>query len=183
MTNLKIAGAAAVGEGSDVDIFTQNKISSLGFPVEETAILSPYGLDTICSTMTLYHPPFTTNGEPHVEARLQLSDEAWPEKDQFVADMKDKFGVDVIEKDHPYKVGGPKTLCVTGLENILRFGRALRSSYAEVHLEVDDLPRPVIHPEVVGQLLDKVASIGENSNPHTQNGFHAGAYRPHDWQP
>lgn len=183
MSNLKIAAVAAIGEGSDFQIFTQNTIGSLGFPVEETAILSPYDVDSICSMMTLYHPPFTTKGEPQIEARLHLSKESWPEKDQFIADMAEKRGIEVIERDHAYIVGGPKTLCVTGIENILTFCDELRSAYSDTQLEVDVLPRPVIHPEIAGQLKDKVATIAEKSKTLPENRFHAGAYIPHDWQP
>lgn len=185
MTNLKIAAAAVIGEGSDVKIYTQNLISTIGgdvegFGVEETAILSPYGLDTLCNTMSLYHPPFTTSGEAHLKASLHLPEE-WAEQATFLADMREKYGVDVLVENHPYKPA-EKILSVTGLENILHFGQELRSSYAEVHLEVDDVPRPIIHPEIIGQLMDDAVHYAEHSQAFAPNAFLSNAYKPHDWQ-
>lgn len=182
MTNLKIAAAQAIGHGSDVTFFTQKPISTLGFGVEETAILSPYGLDTICETMSLYHPPFLTGGEPHAVAHLYLQDNSWADKDAFIAAMGEQLDIKVQEERHPYKAGAV-ILYVSGLKNILKFGQELRKTYAEVHLEVDDLRRPLVHPEVVGELLDKVAEIAQSSPARTPHPFHANAYRPHDWQP
>lgn len=185
MTNLKIAAAAVIGEGSDVKIYTQNLISTIGsdvegFDVEEDAILSPYGLDTLCNTMSLYHPPFTTAGEAHLKASLHLP-VAWDEQANFVAEMKDKYNVDVVQERHPYKPN-ETILSVTGLQNILYFGQELRQSYAEVHLEVDDIPRPIIHPEIIGELMDDAVHYAEHSQAFAPNEFHAAAYKPHDWQ-
>jgi hypothetical protein len=181
MSKLKVAAASVTGDGSDIKIYRQKNISTTGFDVEEGAILSPYGLDTICDTLTLYHPPFRTNGEAHLRASL-TAPKSWTGKDQFIQTMHDDYGVTVKEENHAYKPN-EIILSVVGLDNILAFGQALRATYTEEHLEVDDMPRPVIHPELVGELMDDAVHYAEHSPALKQNEFTRSAYRPHDWQP
>lgn len=143
----------------------------------QLVMLGNLGLNPIFNKVSISTHLARALGSPDLITMSLSLNEYWDGKDAFIAEMA-KEKVTVREDNHPYD-SETVTLTVSGFDNIFKMGRALRDLYEDVALEVDDLERPVIHPELIGVALEHVDEAAANL-PAQTNSFHAGAYR-HDW--
>lgn len=178
---VKTADVKLIGSNSDLTIYTLNEIDATGVEVSEEAILSPFGLDPVCTQMSLYHLPVVTGGETCLKASLTF-DKGWNGKDGFVKELNAQFGINVKEEPHPYKPHATTLYVVGQASDVMAFGIILRDQFTSDQLEVDTVKRAIVHPEQIGELLDDAARHIRTSQERqkTPIGFSYGAYQ-HDW--
>jgi len=152
--------------------------------VEETDLLGHLGLNPFFSSAHLYQSPGSSYGNPIISLRIQLS-EAWNNMASVLADAAE-HGIPVKEEINPlnqYSEHQSSTLVVSGAQNILAFGERLRTSF-EVSARDDGAVyyRPVLHPALLGIIMDDVEAAVEKSKLTDPNSFHHAAYSKYDWR-
>jgi len=165
-------------EHGDTYIYEQKPLDLGGYDPGEMVLLGNLGLNPVCSSIIFHNMPVVSH-ELVVKVSIRLTDH-WNEKEDFVQEMKDR-GVTVAVVPHPY-TRDVTSLDVVGIQNIFAVGEALRDRFTWSKLSVDELYRPIIHPELLGVMLDELADFAGKKLP-VEGVFHRGAYRGHDWTP
>jgi hypothetical protein len=143
----------------------------------QMVMLGNIGLNPIFNQITVSSHLASSQGSPDLIRIVFSLRDHWAGKDAFIAEMNLE-GVLIQESRHPYDAG-VTTLSVRGPENIFKLGQSLRDRYEVIQLEVDELLRPIVHPELLGLALEQVDTVAA-AMPVKTNSFHVGAYR-HDW--
>jgi hypothetical protein len=160
-------------QNSNLRLYFQHALDVADYNVGENVLLGNVGLNTLCNSISLSYLPVVSH-EPMIKATLTIY-ESWNEMDDFIGEMKTQ-GIRVTTEPHAYDKG--IQLTVWGVDNIYAVGSALRDRFTWSKLEVDELYRPVVHPELIGSLLDDLANFIAERTP-AKNPFH-NAYH-HDW--
>lgn len=182
MPMLKSPDVTVSDRSADLRFYSQEPLDVSGYDMGEMVLLGNLGMNPLCNKMSLYHLDVHARS-PLVRMTLHLRDQ-WHGQEEFIAEMKDK-NIPVVQEANPFDKQS-ESLSVTGHEeDIFAFGESLRNKFARSALEVDELYRPVIHPELLGTVLDDVAELVEAHANKKPSSYHTGAYTrlTHDWTP
>lgn len=164
-------------------VFDIQEIDTTGVTVSDKAILSPFGLDPICNKVSVLEEDFDTAGEMTLKLTLAFEGE-WDGMDSFVEQINATKGtyINLQKEPHPYKPQTSNLFMVGKADEIMALGEILRDSFVSKKLEIDTAEYPVVHPELIGEALDKISEIiAKNENRVSpQTSFSYGAYH-HDW--
>jgi hypothetical protein len=164
-------------------VFSVEEIDPTDVTISDKAILSPIGIDPICYEVSVEELPFNTAGEMSLKLSLSLEGE-WEDLDNFIRsanDNKDTY-INLQHEPHAYKPNHSKLFMIGKADEIMELGNILRDGLISKQLEVDSADYPLVHPELIGQAMDKVSDIiAHNRNKVApETAFSYGAYH-HDW--
>lgn len=143
----------------------------------DVGINDPAGLNVLCNSIQLYHPPVTGDQSQAIKMSLYLGEE-WAQKDDFIARLKQDHAVKVTEETLPW--GNPQTVfTVTGQQNIQKFGKLLRESFAETSHQGATIQRQIVNAALLGTAIDHMnAVVAKSQEPRESRGV---TWATYDW--
>ena len=168
--SISTSGLASFHQKASVEIAASDFETDVG-------INDPMGMNVLCNSIQIYHPPVQGDQSHGISMALYLSEE-WAQKSDFIARMKEDHAVTVTEE--PMAWGCTLTkIKVTGQKNIHVFGKQLRETFAETVHEGATIQRQIVNPALLGTAIDQMNVMVEKSRePKISQGA---TWATYDW--